>query len=123
MTILYNKTVLRDRRKELRRNATECEKILWARLKRRQMLGVKFRRQYSVDAYVIDFYCPKLKLAVEVDGPSHGSKDAEEYDMVRQEIIERCGITFLRFNNADVLNNLGDVLNTVRAIIHQRGTS
>jgi len=75
--------------------------------------GVRFRRQYSVGRYVIDFYCPELKLAIEVDGESHFREGAEEYDTFRQQQIEYYGIRFLRFMNSEVYNNLHGVLETI----------
>ena len=93
---------------------------MWSRLKQKQLLGCRFRRQYSVGSYVIDFYCPELKLAIEVDGTSHFTDGAEYYDSNRQESIEQLGIKFLRFNNVEVYKNLNGVLeaiiDTVRTI-------
>ena len=86
---------------------------MWSKLKQKQLLGYKFRRQYSVDSYVIDFFCPELKLAVEVDGTSHFKDGAEYYDRNRQESIEQLGIKFLRFNNAEVYKNLNGVLEVI----------
>ena len=74
----YNKPNMKQRRKVLRNAMTQAEIIVWSKLSRRQMHGYKFRRQYSVDQYVIDFYCPELKLAIEVDGDSHFMEAAEE---------------------------------------------
>ena len=77
------------------------------------MLGYKFRRQYSVDQYIIDFYCPELKLAIEVDGESHFTRAAREYDRQRQDHIEAFGIRFLRITNIDILENIGGVLDEI----------
>jgi very-short-patch-repair endonuclease len=82
-------------------------------LSRKQMNGFKFRRQYSVNQYVIDFYCPVLKLAVEIDGDSHYRFSSLEYDDKRQKFIESFGIKFLRFTNDDVYNNIDGVLQTI----------
>jgi very-short-patch-repair endonuclease len=116
MTEHYNKPTMTQRRRALRKNLSEVEKILWSKLSHKQMLGYKFRRQYSVDQYVIDFYCPELKLAIEVDGESHFIPGAEEQDKARQEHIEAFGIRFLpaspaggRFTNPDVSDNLDGV--------------
>jgi very-short-patch-repair endonuclease len=77
------------------------------------MHGYKFRRQYGIDQYVLDFYCPHLKLAIEIDGDSHFVAGAEEYDQARQEHIEAYGIQFLRFTNSDVYENLCSVSQTI----------
>jgi very-short-patch-repair endonuclease len=92
---------------------TEPEIILWSKLKTRQMAGCKFRRQYSVGPFVLDFYCPEKKLAIEVDGSSHFGEGAEVYDGERQSYIEQFGIRFLRFTNSDVRNNLYEVLGKI----------
>jgi very-short-patch-repair endonuclease len=98
----------------------KAEVFMWSRLKQKQLLGYKFRRQYSVGSYVIDFYCPELKVAIEIDGTSHFKEGAEYYDSNRQESIEQLGIKFLRFNNKEVHKNLNGVLeviiDTVRTI-------
>ena len=80
MTRVFNKTAERERRRLLRKNSPEAELVIWSRLKAKQLLGHKFRRQYSVGAYVIDFYCPGLKLAIEIDGDSHFQEDARDKD-------------------------------------------
>jgi very-short-patch-repair endonuclease len=113
MTEHYNKSTMTQRRRALRKNLPEAEIILWSKLSRKQMLGYKFRRQYSVDQYVIDFYCPELKLAVEIDGDSHFIPGAQEQDKARQEHIEAFGIRFLRFTNEDVCKNVDGVCQTV----------
>src|SRR5207247_1812380 len=102
MTKVYNKSTMLPRRRELRQHATKAEEVLWSFVRREQRLGVKFKRQYSVDGFVIDFYAPSVKLAVEVDGGSHQWEFATGRDAVRQAMIEEYGIHFLRFNNEQV---------------------
>jgi very-short-patch-repair endonuclease len=113
MTEHYNKSVLTQWRKALRKNLSKAEAIMWNHLSRRQMSGYKFRRQHSVDQYVLDFYCPELKLAIEIDGDSHFMPGAQEQDKTRQEHIEAFGIRFLRFTNEDVCKNVDGVCQTV----------
>jgi very-short-patch-repair endonuclease len=113
MTEHYNIKSLTERRRSLRKNLPKAEAVPWTPLSRRQMCDAKFRRQYSVDQHVIDFYCPKLKLAIEVDGESHFADGAEEYDQERQMHIEGFGITFLRFLNTDISENLDGVLQAI----------
>jgi very-short-patch-repair endonuclease len=113
MTKIYNITSGKQKRQTLRNETPPAEQRLWARLRGRQILGFKFRRQYSVDHYVIDFYCPRLKLAIEVDGDSHFQDAAEDYDAQRQQYIEALGIRFLRFTNREVYERLNDVLEVI----------
>lgn len=110
MTKLYNKSSEKEKRRQLRQNITKAEKILWEKVKDRQIEDCKFRRQYSVAEFVIDFYIPELKLAIEIDGDSHFKNGAAEYDKERQVFIESTGIRFIRFTNDDVYNNLSGVL-------------
>ena len=116
VTIVYNIKRMTRRRQSLRRSAPRAELLLWQRLKGKQLLGYKFRRQYSVGGYVIDFYCPEVKLAIEIDGPSHFvSNRAREYDRLRQQFIGSFGIRFIRVTNADVYKNLRGVIDAIMA--------
>ena len=104
MTKHYNKKSEQVKRRLLRSNMTYCEKIVWLHLKKRQ-LGYRFLRQYSIDQFVIDFYCPELKLAIEIDGNVHNQTDQKEYDIKRQEYLEKFGIKFVRITNDELLGN------------------
>ena len=113
MTQYFNKSEEREKRRRLRNDMPAAEAVVWSRLRRKQVCGCKFRRQYSVGSYVLDFYCPALKLAVEIDGDSHFAADANDYDQQRQAFIESFGIRFLRFTNKQVYGNLEGVLQTI----------
>jgi len=91
-----------------------CELLLWPRLKDKQPNGFRFRRQYGIDRYVVDFYCPELRLAVEIDGGYHCSLDMKEYDPARQTTIEALGIKFLRFTNKEIENDLEKVVSNIK---------
>jgi very-short-patch-repair endonuclease len=104
MTKHYNKKSEQEKRRHLRNNMTYCEKIVWLHLKKRQ-LGYRFLRQYSVDHFVIDFYCPELKLAVELDGNVHEIPEQKGYDRARQQYLEAFGIKFIRIKNEEFLGN------------------
>lgn len=105
MTKHYNKTSEKEKRRTLRKDQTFCEKILWRYLRGRQLLGCKFRRQYSIDQFVIDFYSPEIKFAIELDGDVHNNPDQKEYDIKHQEYLETFGISFLRITNDELLGN------------------
>lgn len=113
MTKVFNKKSETNRRKHLRNNIPRAEQVLWDKLKSRQLNGFKFRRQYSVDKYVLDFYCPEAKLGIEVDGPSHFSDTARDFDKKRQGTIESFGIELIRFTNNDIFENLDAVLTKI----------
>ena len=114
MTLHYNRTKEKWRRKELRNDMTEAEKILWEYLRNRKLAGFKFKRQYSVDAFIIDFYCPKVKLGVELDGEVHFTDEAKEYDENRTGFLSDFGIEIIRFKNDEVVNNVEMVLNKIK---------
>ena len=105
MTKHYNKKNEKDKRRKLRQSSTYAEKIVWMNLRNRQMAGYKFKRQYSVDKYVIDFYCPELKFAIEVDGISHHSTAKKIYDKKRQKYLESFGIKFIRITDEELSGN------------------
>ena len=118
MTQLYNKKLEKEKRRKLRQDIVKAEKVIWDKIRNRQIEDCKFRRQYSVDKFVIDFYNPILKLAIEIDGESHFEEGAAEYDRERQSYIESLGIKFIRFTNNDVYENLDGVL--VRIVLKVR---
>jgi len=105
MTKHYNKSSEKKKRRKLRQNQTNAEDLVWRYLRNRQMLGYKFKRQYSVDHFVIDFYCPELKLAVELDGASHNNPEQIEYDIKRQKYLERFNIKFVRIKDEVLFGN------------------
>lgn len=111
---LNNLNALTQIRKDLRNNATEAESTLWQHLKGRQVAGRKFRRQHSIGFFVLDFYCPSDRLAIEVDGDVHDTPDAMAHDEERQNAIETLNITVLRFRNDDVLHRIEQVLARIR---------
>jgi very-short-patch-repair endonuclease len=119
MTKVYNQKSQTAKRKKLRKNLQLPEILLWSILKSKK-LGYKFRRQYSVGKYVIDFYCVELKLAIEVDGDSHFlDAKTERCDSGRQKFIELYGITFLRIMNYEILGDLGGVQITIECKIKE----
>lgn len=77
MTKIFNRNEELEKRRELRNNSTKAESLLWQQLKGKQVAGFKFRRQYSVGKFVLDFYCAERKLAIELDGSSHDGEDAQ----------------------------------------------
>ena len=117
MTDYFNRSEDKDLRRRLRNDMPPSEVLLWSRLRSRQLLGMKFRREYSVGPYCIDFYCPEIRLAVELDGDSHFTDEAKRYDQDRQDWIESFGMRFLRFTNTDVYENLDGVLHVIATAI------
>ena len=108
MTILNNKSRLKETRKDLRNNCTEAERKLWFYLKWSKFFWLKFRRQHSIGRYILDFYSTKYKIAIELDWEIHNWR--YEYDKIRTDYLEWCWIKVIRFNNLDIINNLDDSL-------------
>ncbi len=113
MTEIFNRTAMKERRRTLRRNMTSAEIHVWTRLRKKQIDGHRFRRQFSVGSYVVDFYCPELRLAIEIDGASHDNPTAQEYDRNREEQLCQLGLTILRFRNSEVEKHMSDVLGKI----------
>jgi very-short-patch-repair endonuclease len=113
MTRIYNRSDEKFKRQALRANMPLPEIILWSRLKGKG-IGYKFRRQHSVGSYVLDFCCPVLKLAIEIDGSSHFTDEALIRDRARQKVIESYGFSFLRFTNAEVGENVDGVVSKIK---------
>ncbi|MBP5677293.1 MAG: DUF559 domain-containing protein [Bacteroidales bacterium] len=104
---------LKDCRRELRKHSTVAEMALWNYLKGKQVEGLTFRRQFSVDNYILDFYCPALHLAVELDGEVHNQQ--LDYDRERSQYLQdRYGIKVLRFENRWVFEHLEWILGAIR---------
>ena len=108
--LINNLDKLRFFRKELRHNLTPAEARLWTYLKNSQLEGRKFRRQHSIGSYILDFYCPTEKLAVELDGEVHNTIQAQEYDEIRDLFLLNYGIKILRFENKYVFSELDGLL-------------
>ena len=113
---VYTKKSEQIKRRILRNNMTEAEKLLWSEI-RNKRLGVRFLRQYSIYNFVVDFYSPGIKLAIEVDGVTHNSPEEIENDKIRQEQIESHKITFLRFTNQEVYNKMNYVVDSIKSKI------
>jgi len=102
----------------LRNNMTLAEILLWNHLKQKKLLGYDFHRQKPIAEFVVDFYCPRLSLAIEIDGDSHEGK--LEKDGKRQHDIEEFGIRFLRFSDEEVKHNLDGVLEAISISIENQ---
>lgn len=116
---LYNNKSLKDRRKELRNNQTKAELLLWQKLRRSRITGYKFVRQYSVGPYILDFYCPKLRLGIELDGDYHNDPEAILYDKDRENYLKSVNIKIIRFWNSEVLQNITSVVQKITAVATQ----
>jgi very-short-patch-repair endonuclease len=116
LKILYSND-LKQRSQELRNNSTLAEVLLWNYLKRRKMLGYQFMRQKPIRHFIVDFFCSKLKLVIEIDGESHRLRFSE--DLRRQAYLEQMGFQVLRFNDLDVKKDIVNVLSSIEGWIRK----
>jgi very-short-patch-repair endonuclease len=114
--IPYN-AELKERSRELRDNMTNAEKFLWSFIRNKQLKGCWFYRQRPIGIYIVDFYCPKAKLVIEVDGGQHFSDDMIKYDKERDTYINSLGLTVLRFTNNEVLRKIDRVIKVIESKI------
>jgi very-short-patch-repair endonuclease len=106
--------------RNLRRNQTEAEKKLWAALRNRQLAGVKFRRQFSIGRYILDFYSPEYKLGVEADGGQHFEDEERQRDRLRTGELSKVGVEILRFSDREILSNIEGVCEIIQKTIEKR---
>ena len=98
----FNNQKMKPIRRKLRRQMTAAEVGLWMMIKNKQLDGARFLRQFSVDKYILDFYCPQYKLAIELDGEVHNDAEAILYDKQRTKHLNELGIRVLRFENFEI---------------------
>jgi very-short-patch-repair endonuclease len=102
----------------LRKRMTNCELLLWEKLRSRQILGLRFRSQHPIDFFIADFYCHKARLVIEIDGEIH--KEQIEYDNGREAEIEKYNLKVIRFSNDEIINEIDTVLSKIKAIVEER---
>lgn len=114
--IIFYNPVLKEKARHLRTRCTPSETLLWSKI-RRKSFGYEFHRQVPIDEYIVDFYCHELKLAIEVDGLIHDTR--QEYDLRRQKRLERLGVVVIRFDNEDVAKGMNEVISIIVCVIEQ----
>jgi very-short-patch-repair endonuclease len=112
----FNIKSQKEIRQKLRNERSVSEKLLWYQL-RNSKLGYKFRRQQGIGNYIVDFYCPELKLVIEIDGPTHEMPDELKRDKDRQVFLESLGLKVKRYYNLEVKNGLGGVIDDLERFI------
>lgn len=115
MTELFNLKPQKNLRKNLRQQGVTAEITLWSKL-RNKSLGYKFRRQFGIGKYIVDFYCPRKKIVIEIDGATHSTEKEIFNDNIRQKYLESLGLKVIRFTNNDIKENLDGVLSTIGEI-------
>ena len=108
----YNKN-LKHASRDLRNNMTDAEKLLWSRLRNKQILGLQFYRQKPILNYIVDFYCPAANLVIECDGSQHFTDEGLKADRTRDKALAQLGLKVLRFDNGQVMGRIDDVVEEV----------
>jgi very-short-patch-repair endonuclease len=116
MKIKYNPKS-KEIARQLRNNSTKAEIKLWHYLKGKQLRGYDFHRQKPIGNYIVDFFCNKLMLAIELDGYTHGFEEVFERDKVKEQSLQEFGITILRFKDEDIMNNIEGVMTHIEECI------
>jgi very-short-patch-repair endonuclease len=116
----HNRSHLLFFRKKLRNSGTSAEAELWKHISNKKLEGRKFRRQHSVGNYILDFYCPSEKLAIELDGEDHYWQEGIEKDLKKEMVLKGHSIRVLRFENKWVFQDVEYVLRTIAKAFHQR---
>jgi len=111
--VIYSNLKLKPQARVLRKTMTNAEKLLWSHIRKKQLGNLQFYRQRIIGSYIVDFYCPRSKLVVEVDGSHHFEDDVAGQDRVRDHDLNNLGIQVLRFTNHEVLKNIDHVLNRI----------
>ena len=113
-----NHPVTKEFRQLLRREETPTERMLWKHLRGKQLNGYRFRQQHGFGPYILDFYCPSLRLCIELDGEVHDTPEAKQHDADRTTFLNQNRIHVLRFRNIEVENDVEKVLQQIRKFIN-----
>ena len=114
MPRIFNTAALKERRKKLRNNQTLAEKTLWQNIRKKQLNGIQFYRQYGIGSYIADFYAPAVRLCIEIDGDQHYTETGKEYDAERDNYITSLNIKVIRFRNREVIEDTKKVVAEIK---------
>ena len=116
MKINYNPR-LKEFARKLRNDSTQSEIRLWKELQNKQCYGYKFTRQKPIGNFIVDFFCNKLKLVIELDGFSHGFEEVIEKDKIKQTFLENLGLKVIRFDDKEVMTDINNVLRVIEGVV------
>lgn len=112
-TVLQYNKKLKNLARNLRKSMTDAEILVWSKIRRKQINGMQFYRQKTIGNYIVDFYCPRGKLVVEIDGGQHYESQGARKDRERDCHLQMIGLSVLRFSDLDVLRNINGVLEEI----------
>ena len=116
----YYKETLKANARQLRQNMTEAEQLIWYRVRRKQIMGVQFYRQKPLLNFIVDFYCAKARLVIELDGGQHFEDEHQEKDIIRDKALMDIDLLVLRFDNHQVLTETESVINRIYEVVAER---
>ena len=116
----YYKETLKANARQLRQNMTEAEQLIWYRVRRKQIMGVQFYRQKPLLNFIVDFYCAKARLVIELDGGQHFEDEHQEKDIIRDKALMDIDLLVLRFDNYQVLTETESVINRIYEVVAER---
>jgi len=111
---------LKSSSRQLRKNMTDAEQMIWYRVRRKQIMGVQFYRQKPLLNYIVDFYCAKAHLIIELDGSQHFEDEYQQSDSVRDKALMDIGLLVLRFDNHQVLTEIDSVIRHIYNVVEKR---
>lgn len=109
----------KEQRRQLRRDMTKAEELFWMKVRRKQVSGVRFKRQYGIGPYILDFYVPKKNLAIEIDGGIHEIETVKQKDTNKEAFLNKNGIQVIRFTNETVLNELDRIIKEIEILMNE----
>jgi very-short-patch-repair endonuclease len=110
----------KEQARRLRKRATPAEKLLWEELRNNAVSGMKFRRQQAIEGFIVDFFCHKAKLVIEIDGSVHDTPEQKMLDKKRRDVFDARGLHEIRFRNEEVLSDVMNVVATIRDLVDRR---
>ena len=108
---------LKNLARQHRRNPTDAGQLLWSKIRRKQLKDMQFCRQRIIGDYIVDFYCPRANLVIEIDGGQHYIKEGQQKDRIRDDYLNSRGLTVIRFSNMEVLKNIEGVIQSLQDIL------
>ena len=117
--IIYYNPKLKEYARWLRNHSTRAEKRMWKYLKGKQMMGYDFHRQKPIDNFILDFFCHELMLGIEIDGITHQWEKTQKKDRIKENIMSKLGITILRFEDDEVMNEPDEVIGKIEKYIRE----
>jgi very-short-patch-repair endonuclease len=117
--VLYYNKKLKNTARTLRKNMTDTEKLLWSRIRRKQLKGYQFYRQKTIGNYIVDFYCPSAMLVIELDGSQHYTEEGRQKDKLRDQYLIGLGFQVMRYPSTEVFSTIDGIIDEIYEQLHE----